>query len=792
MTSLSTVIALGERELADKGTGRVRLSLSAFQTHSLSINQCVIVVLVTDSSSNAKAYLCRAWPHLTNTCNHLCLPDLLITSDPTPSELDQAKALPPFHCFVKPIPLRLIHATQVTISIETTSSGDDQFNDLGIDLTSSTDEEKWMVARSMLQGLVIRKGAIVGGVECNRSIRVKILSTEPQTGELQITSKTVFKLYKPTIEEILNPTAAITTSQQKETDANGATGGLVGALESDRPNQEELAYEKPAGLESVFDGLLEIVRIPLEYAGIVHKLGVDCPKGVLLHGPPGVGKTLLVSSVARACNSALISIDGSQIFGSYQGETELRLREKFNEAMRFVEESDGTKSCILFIDEMDALTPNRNNTSTNESRIVATLLTLMDGMKSHSGRLVVVAATNRPNAIDPALRRPGRFDREIAIDAPNEATRRKILEKIVARLPLDKDVDLNVLAEATNGFVGADLVALCREASLAAFRRRERQENLDSAESKIVSQDFITALSVTVPSTVRGTTITIPTGLSWDSVGGLEPVKVKLRQSVEWPLRYRETFERLNLKPPRGILLYGPPGCSKTTLVKIIACVSNANFFSINGAALYSPFVGDSERIIRTTFQRARAGSPSVIFLDEIDTIVGKRAMEGSGGSGSSGNRDPVQERVLSTLLNEMDGIEIARGVLVIGATNRPDMIDAALMRPGRFDRVIYVPPPDETARLEILKIYCKGMPISEHVDLTALARQSVRFTGADLESLCRESAMIALRESRGAGVVEPKHFDEAVHGISPSLSEAMIRQYEQFSEKFGGGSQGS
>ncbi|ORY53186.1 AAA-domain-containing protein [Rhizoclosmatium globosum] len=389
-------------------------------------------------------------------------------------------------------------------------------------------------------------------------------------------------------------------------------------------------------------------------------------------------------------------------------------------------------------------------------------------MKSQSDRLIILAATNRPNAIDPALRRPGRFDREIAIDAP--ANRLDIGN-------VDASIDFNALAIATNGYVGADLMALCREAVMHC---------LEAGDGNTVSNaDFVYGLSVTTPSTTRGYAVGVPSGLTWDSVGGLEDVKLKLQQCVEWPITRRETFLRLGLKPPRGVLLYGPPGCSKTTLVKIIACTSNATFLSINGASLYSPFVGDSEQSVRALFHRARLSAPSVIFLDEIDAIVGSRDLSGGGG----GTRDATQESVLSTLLNEMDGIEVAKDVLVVGATNRPDMIDAALMRPGRFDKILYVPPPDLDARLKILHLYSKGMPLSPSIDFGSIAERTERYTGADLESVCREAAFAALRERKDeAGVVEACHFEDALISVKPSLSLDMLKQYAGFSGKFGKG----
>ncbi|KAI9342867.1 P-loop containing nucleoside triphosphate hydrolase protein, partial [Obelidium mucronatum] len=535
------------------------------------------------------------------------------------------------------------------------------------------------------------------------------------------------------------------------------------------------------GLTAAFQSLYDIVKLPLVHSHLVQQLNIEYPKGVLLYGPPGVGKTMLVTTVAKYCSADLFTINGSDVFGSHLGESEEHIRNKFNEALGVARSQANRRACILFIDEIDAIAPNRNESSQSDSRMVATLLTLMDGMKSHSDRLIVLAATNRPNAIDPALRRPGRFDREIAFEAPNESARYDILKSMAKGIgSVDADVDFKALAISTNGYVGADLAALSREAVVRCLESGSGRWYKKCGISIYVSNaDFLYALSITTPSTTRGYGVGVPAGLTWDSVGGLEDVKLKLRQCVEWPIIHRETFRRLGLKPPRGVLLYGPPGCSKTTLVKIIASTSNATFLSINGASLYSPFVGDSEQSVRSLFHRARISAPSVIFLDEIDAIVGNRDLSGGGGGG--GSRDATQESVLSTLLNEMDGIEAAKDVLVVGATNRPDMIDAALMRPGRFDKVVYVPPPDQTARREIFNLYTKGMPLStsEGIDFESLADRTERYTGADLESVCREAAFSALRENKEAeNFVEGRHFEDALKSVKPSLSEDMLRQY--------------
>ncbi|KAG0230109.1 hypothetical protein BGW41_002607 [Actinomortierella wolfii] len=565
------------------------------------------------------------------------------------------------------------------------------------------------------------------------------------------------------------------------------------------------------GLEKAFQALLEVVSYPLLYPHYIQALNIECPKGVLLYGPPGVGKTYLVATVAQYCRARMITIYGPEIFGPYVGESEEKLRQKFEQAQRMVTE-DAATPVVVFIDELDALTPHRADAAGHESRVVAQLLTLMDGL-AHRGRVVVVAATNRPNSIDPALRRPGRFDREVGVDVPGEEARERIMRSLTRDMPLAlSDQEIKQLARMTNGFVGADLEALCRESALNAVYRTLEQTNTHSGDDnssisphqqqplKVTMQDFKKAFSHSSPSLQRGYGVMVEP-VHWSDIGGLESVKQQLRQAVEWPILYRDTFKRLGLRAPRGILLYGPPGCSKTTLVKAIATTSGASFLSVNGAALYSSYMGDSEKILRQTFHQARLAAPSIIFLDELDTIVGKRNLSSSGGSGGGGGGsggDSVQERVLSTMLNEMDGIDNAgAGVLVVGATNRQDLIDKALLRPGRFDRVVYVPPPDVEARLQILKIYTRDIPLATNVDLEALARETELYTGADLQNLCREAAMLALRQrvllAASAGetqqqqqqqqeprttVVEEEDFEQALRVVKPSLTKALLTEY--------------
>jgi transitional endoplasmic reticulum ATPase len=482
----------------------------------------------------------------------------------------------------------------------------------------------------------------------------------------------------------------ITIIQEKvHTDKNTTASGSDNTVSSMDISQH---LKVLPGLEGPIKALLEVVSYPLLYPDLIARLNIECPKGILLHGPPGVGKTLLVSTVAQYCHAQMVTIYGPEIFGPYVGESEEKLRQKFGQASRMALE-DPQRPVMIFIDELDALTPHRTDAQAHESRVVAQLLTLMDGVTSR-GRVVVIAATNRPNSIDPALRRPGRFDREIRIEVPGESNRLKIIRGLIKNMPHTLcEAELSSLARITNGFVGADLEALCRESALSAVHREIASGTTVSVAGasnvKVTLDDFKRSFKMNAPSLQRSYGVVVEP-VRWTDIGGIEQVKTQLRQAVEWPVLYKDTFSRLGLKAPRGILLYGPPGCSKTTLVKAIATNSGAAFLSVNGAALYSSYVGDSEKTIRETFHQARLSAPSIIFFDEIDTIVGKRNFS-AGGSGGDGGGDSVQERVLSTMLNEMDGVENATGVLIVAATNRVDLIDKALLRPGRFDRVVYV-----------------------------------------------------------------------------------------------------
>jgi len=587
----------------------------------------------------------------------------------------------------------------------------------------------------------------------------------------------------------------------------------------------EVNYEDIGGLSEEIKKIREMVELPLKHPEIFSRLGIEPPKGVLLHGPPGTGKTLLAKAVANESEANFILLNGPEIMSKFYGESEKRVRDIF-------EEAEKTAPTIIFIDEIDAIAPKREESYGEvERRVVSQLLTAMDGLKSR-GRVVVIGATNRPNALDPALRRPGRFDREISINVPDKDGRLSILKIHSRNMPLEKDVSLEELARITHGFVGADISALTKEAAMNVLRnvlpklKMKEDEPIPEEilqELRVTNKDFQEALKIVRPSAMREVLVETP-NVKWDDVGGLESTKQEMIEAIEWPMKYPASFKRLGIRPPRGILLYGPPGTGKTLLAKAVAKESEANFIQVKGPSLLSMWVGESEKGVRKIFERARQVSPCIIFFDEIDSLAARRGLE-------AGAR--VTEQVLNQLLAEMDGIEDLTNIIVVGATNRPDMLDPALLRPGRFDRILLVNVPDKKGRLEILKIHTKNMPLEiskeeikkleddfkrGKVDIVSkmaadepitqsdlkkekkinfkelsdrdkllyyIAEETEGYVGADLENLAREAAMLALRENMEVKEVKKKYFDEALKKVKASVGKGDVEKYKKVEEQY-------
>ncbi|MBU4372934.1 MAG: CDC48 family AAA ATPase [Candidatus Methanoperedenaceae archaeon] len=538
----------------------------------------------------------------------------------------------------------------------------------------------------------------------------------------------------------------------------------------------EVMYEDLGGIKPALTKIREIIELPLRHPELFNRLGIDAPKGVLLHGPPGTGKTMLAKAVANESDAYFITINGPEIMSKYYGESEHKLREAFEEAGK-------NAPAIIFIDEIDSIAPKRAEvTGEVERRVVAQLLSLMDGLKTRKN-VIVIGATNRPEALDMALRRPGRFDREIELRVPDREGRKEIFQIHTRGMPFTEDVSLDDLADRTYGFVGADIAALCREAAMTSLRRVLPEIDLEQKEipketlDKLVIKrsDFEEVMKEIQPSALREILFEVP-NVTWEDIGGLDNVKSLLKEAVEWPLRYGESFRRIGVEAPKGVLLYGPPGTGKTLLAKAIANESEANFITVKGSDILSKWYGESEKHIAEIFKKARQVAPSIIFLDELDALAPMR--------GTALGEPHVTERIVNQLLSELDGLEELRGVVVIGATNRPDIIDPALLRPGRFDEMILAPVPDARTRLEIFKVHTRKMSHADDVNLDELVRLTEDFTGADIAAVCKKAGRFALREDINAQKVRHEHFLAAVEDTGPSVTSDIMGYYEKLKDE--------
>ncbi len=623
-------------------------------------------------------------------------------------------------------------------------------------------------AKNVLIGRVVTKGDLV-----SPSIRVR--TRQPDIGNLfgmdvdmgNMLGGFGFSELKFIVAES-NPKGIVKITDQTEIKV------LPKAVEVLEEGAVSMTYEDIGGLQEEVKKVREMIELPMKHPELFQKLGIDPPKGVLLYGPPGTGKTLLARAVASESGANFYSIAGPEVMSKFYGESEENVRKIFKEA------EDNAPS-IIFIDEIDSLAPKRENSGEVERRVVAQLLSLMDGLKGR-GQVIVIAATNLVNSLDPALRRGGRFDREIEIGVPTRDGRKEILQIHTRNMPIAKDVNLAKIADVTYGYVGADLNALAKEAAMSSLRRVLPEINLkeDEIDPKVIEKlevnksDFNNGLLAVEPSAMREVAVEIPK-VQWEDIGGLEEVKKRLIETIEWPLKNPEAFKTMGIRPPRGILLYGLPGTGKTLIAKAVANKSSTNFISIKGPEVFNKYVGESEKAIREVFKRARQVAPSIVFIDEIDAIAPKRG---------HGMDSGVTDRVVNQLLTEMDGLEGLEGVVVIAATNRPDIIDSGVLRPGRFDRHIYIPVPDKDSRKKIFDVYLSRMPIAKDVKVSELVAKTENFVGADIESVCREAALTALRKDIKSKTVTKADFDEILSKIKPTVTKEEIASYSKKVEK--------